>query len=64
MKYKQFHMNTLRIQILFKTFFVKITITIKPEHITNIQEFTTDISDTKSCGLHFEMKKLMRMWTK
>lgn len=64
MKHEQFHMNTLRIQILFRRFFVKITITIKPEHITNSQEFTTDLLDRKSCGLHFEMKKLMRMWTK
>jgi len=44
------------------TLFCKITITIKPEHITNIQEliFTTDLLGTKSCRVHFEIKKLKR----
>lgn len=64
MKHEQFYMNTLRIQIWFITFFVKISITIKPEQIFNTQEFTTDLWDTNSCGLHFEMKKIIRMWTK
>lgn len=46
MKHEQFHMNILRIQILFMTFYVKISITIKTEHISNTQEFTTDLLDT------------------
>lgn len=48
------------------TLFCKITITIKPECITDTQEliFTTDLFGTKSRRLHFEIKKLKRRQAK
>lgn len=66
MQCEQLNMNSLNIQILFMTLFCKITITIKPGHITDIQEliFTTDLLGTKSYGLRFVIKKLKRRQTK
>lgn len=66
MQHEPLHTPTLRIQLLFMMLFCKITITIKPEHITDIQEliFTTDLLGTKSYGLDFEIRKLKRRQTK
>lgn len=66
MQREQLSMNSLKIQILFMTLFCKITITIKPECITDTQEliFTTDLFGTKSRRLHFEIKKLKRRQAK
>lgn len=66
MQCEQLNTNSLKIQILLMTLFCKITITIKPEHITDIREliFMTELLGTKSYGLHFEIKKLKRMQTK
>lgn len=57
---EQFNTNGLKVQTLSITFFYKITITVKPERISNIQKLisTTDLLGTKSWGLHFELKKL------